>query len=93
MRVRATVTTNPGGMAELSQQIAKLMATLTQTVEGSSLPSAVGSPWECGHRWRHSGRSTPSHQTPTMAGVALANDLSPQPTHGVGGRRHRDPRL
>ena len=39
MRARAVVTSNPGeGTAELSQQIAKLMATLSQIVQGSSPP-------------------------------------------------------
>ena len=62
VRARAMVTTNlVEGMAELSQQIAKLMATLPQTGQGSSPSSAPHSPWECGHGWGHSGSSTPSH--------------------------------
>ena len=62
VRARATVTTDPGeGTGELGQQIAKLMATLTQTGQSSSPSSVPGSPQECGHRQGHSGRSTLSH--------------------------------
>ena len=44
---RAAVTTDPGErMAELSQQITKLMTTLTQTRQGSSPSCAPGSPQE-----------------------------------------------
>ena len=47
VRARAVVTSNPEeGTAEPSQQIAKLMPTLTQTKLGSSPPSAPGSPQE-----------------------------------------------
>ena len=50
---RAVVTSNPGeGMAEQSQQIAKLMATLTQTRQIRSPSSAQGSSWEHGCRWQ-----------------------------------------
>ena len=46
------VTTDPGeGIVKLGQQIAKLMATLTWTGQGSSPSSAPGSPQECGHGW------------------------------------------
>ena len=62
VRARAAVTTNLGeGTAELSQQIAKLMATLTQTRHGSGPSTSPGNPQEHGYRWGHSGRSTPSH--------------------------------
>ena len=45
VRATAMVTTYLGeGMAELSQQIAKLMATLAQTGQGSNASSASGSP-------------------------------------------------
>ena len=55
------VTTNPWeGTAKQGEQIAKLMATLTQNRQGSSHCSAPGSPQECGHGWGHSGRGTPS---------------------------------
>ena len=51
MRARAAVTTDPGeGMTELSQQIAKLMATLTQTRQGSGPSNAPGSP-QMGVQW------------------------------------------
>ena len=63
------VTTNPGKkMAKLGQQIAKVMATLTKTRQGSSPSSVPGSLWQC---------EQPSHQTPTMVGVAWARQ--PQP--------------
>ena len=49
VRARATLTTDLGeGMVELSQQIAKLMATLTQTGQGSGPSIAPGGPKECG---------------------------------------------
>ena len=61
LRARTMVTTDLGeGMAELRQQIAKLMATLTQTGERDSPYSAPGSPQECGCGLGHCGRSTPS---------------------------------
>ena len=61
-RPRAMVTTDPGeGMAELGQQIAKLMAYLIHTRQGSGPSSAPGSPLECGCGWGHSGRGIPSH--------------------------------
>ena len=42
---QATVTTDPEkGIAKLEQQIAKLMAVLTQSRQGSSPSSAPGSP-------------------------------------------------
>ena len=59
VRARALVITDLGeGMAELEQWIAKLMAALTQTGQDSSPSSAPGSPWEHGHGWGHSIRST-----------------------------------
>ena len=48
------------GMAKLGQEIAQLMAALTQTRWGSSPTSAPGSPQECGHRCGHSGMGTTS---------------------------------
>ena len=49
VKARAVVTTDPGeGSAELRQQIAKLMTTLTQNRQGSGPSSAPGSPWEHG---------------------------------------------
>ena len=61
VRVQDVVTTHLGEeTAELGQQIAKFMATLTQTGQSSGPSSAPGSPWEHGHQWGHSGRSTPS---------------------------------
>ena len=55
------LTTNPGEeMGKLGQKIAKSMAILTQTGQGSSPSSAPGDPQECGHGWGHSGRGTPS---------------------------------
>ena len=45
------VATDTGeGMAKLGQQIVIIMATLTQTRQGSGPSSAPGSPQECGHR-------------------------------------------
>ena len=76
VRARAMVTTDPGKvMAELGQQIAKLMATLTQTGQGSSPSSVPGSPQERGCRWGCNGGSTPVTQTPTKVGVALVRQL------------------
>ena len=50
VRARATVTTDPGGgMTKLGQQIAKLMATLTQIRQDSGPSSVPGSPSEWGH--------------------------------------------
>ena len=72
------MTTDPGeGMAELSQQIAKLMATLTQTRQSSGPSSAPGSPWEHGHRWGMVVGAAPVAWTPIMTGVALGRQ--PQP--------------
>ena len=62
MRAKAVLSTNPGeGMAELSQQIGKLVATLTQTGQDSGPSNAPGGPQECWHGQKCSGRSTPSH--------------------------------
>ena len=73
VRARAAVTTDPGEeMAKLGQQIAKLMATLTQTGHGSSPSSALGSPWECGHGWGCIGRSNPSCPNTCNGRVTLA---------------------
>ena len=65
VRARAVVTTDPGeGTAKLGQQIAKLMAALTQIGQGSSHSSAPASLQECGHGWGCSGRGIPVTQTP-----------------------------
>ena len=65
VRARAMVTTNFGERtAKLVQQIAKLMAALTQTEQGSGHSSAPPSPQGHGHRWGCSGRGTPSCQNP-----------------------------
>ena len=55
LRARATVATDPGdGMAELGQQIAKLMPALTKAGQGNNPSSAPSSlhkrPWE-GTQW------------------------------------------
>ena len=62
VRARAMVISNLGeGMAELSQQISKLMAALTQTGQGRSPSSTLGSPLEHSCGLGNGGRSTPSH--------------------------------
>ena len=58
-------------MAELGQQIAQLMATLTQTRWGNSHTGAPGSTQECSHRCECSGGGTTVAHTLTMVGVAL----------------------
>ena len=58
---RTTVTSELAeGMTELSQQIAKLMATLTQTRQGIGPSSAQGNSLECEHGWWIRGRGTSS---------------------------------
>ena len=65
VRGRAVVATDPGeGMAKLGHKIAKLMAALPQTRQGSSHPSAPANPWEHGCRQGCSGRGTPSYPNP-----------------------------
>ena len=65
VRARAMVTTDLGeGTANPSQQIAKLMATLTQTRQGSGHSSAPPSCWKHGCGQGQSGRGTPSHLNP-----------------------------
>ena len=50
VRARAAMTTDLGKeMAELGQQIAKLMTTLIQTRQDSGPSSALGSPQQCGY--------------------------------------------
>ena len=74
VRARATVTSNPGeGMAELSQQIAKLMATMTQTRQGSIPPVPKIVPWNVAMVVG----APQATQTPAMGGVALVRQ--PQP--------------
>ena len=61
VRVRATVDTDSReGMAELGQQIARLMAALTKAGQGSNPSSASSSPWERGHRRGNGGNSSPN---------------------------------
>ena len=86
VRARATVATDPGeGIAELGQQIARLMAALTEAGQGSNLSSTPGNPQErgCGRAEMvvtpqspnsHYGRSgpgqaTPAHSLPTGCGT------------------------
>ena len=46
VRARAAIATDSGkGMAELGQQIARLMAALTKAGQGSNPSSAPSSPW------------------------------------------------
>ena len=62
VRARSMVTAEPGeGMGELGQQLAKVMAALIQTGQGSSPSSAPASIQEYGHGCGCSGRGTPSH--------------------------------
>ena len=72
VRTRAVVATDLGeGTAELGQQIAKLMATLTKVGQGNNLSSSPSSPWERCHRRGYNGSSTPVAQIPIMVGVSL----------------------
>ena len=77
VRTRAAVATDLGeGMAELGQQIARLMAALTKAGQGSNPSSAPRSSQRTGHGRSlngssipscpnsHSGRSVPGHTTP-----------------------------
>ena len=62
VRAMAVVTTNLGEeMAELREQIAKLMATLTKAGQGNNPSSAPSSPQERCHGRGCNGSSTPSH--------------------------------
>ena len=62
LRARAAEVTDLGeGTAELGQQIAKLIATLTKAGQGNSPLSMPSSPQERGCRMGHNGSSTPSH--------------------------------
>ena len=79
VRVRAMVMTDPGeGTAELGQQIAKLMAALTQAGQGNGPSSAPGSPRKGVMDDDTIVVVPPVAQTPTMVGVAL--DRQSQPT-------------
>ena len=77
VRARATVATDPGeGMAELGQQIAKLMTAQIKAGQGSNPSSTYSRPWErgCGRGCNgshtpscpnsHNGRSGPGQTTP-----------------------------
>ena len=86
VRARAMVTTDLGkGMAELGQQIAKLMATLTKVGQGSNPSSAPTSPQERGCGRGAIVVTPPVTQAPIMVGASL--DRPPHPTAyplGVG---------
>ena len=90
--VRATVTIDPvEGIAELSKQIDKLMAAMTQTGQGNSPSSTPSSPQEHGCGLGHSGRSTPSYSN-SCNGRDGPGQMTP--AHSLpwsGGRRHREP--
>ena len=78
VRARAVVATDSrDGMAELEQQIAKLMAALTKAGQGDNPFSAPSSPWKRDHRRDAIVVAPQDAQTPTMVGVAL--DRQPQP--------------
>ena len=82
VRAKAMVTTDPGeGMAKLGQQIPKIMATLTQSKQGSSPSSAPGSPLEHDYRLGCIGRST--HSCPDSCNGR--GGPIPQPTNRVWG--------
>ena len=81
-------------MAGLGQQIAKLMATLTQNGHGSSTSSTPGSPWECGCKCGCSVGSTPSHSNSHNSGdgpgqmtpaQSLLSDVEVEGTGSQGG--------
>ena len=92
VRDRAVVTTTTGeGMAELSQQIAKLMAALTKNGQGSSPSSTPGSPQECSCRLGTVVEAPQSLELPQWQGWSWPDAPSPQPTHRVRDRRHREP--
>ena len=60
-KVRAMVmvtTDSQEGMADLGQQIAKLIASLTKAGQGNSPSSVPSSPQERGHRRGHNSSST-----------------------------------
>ena len=78
-------------MAKLGQQIAKLMAALTETRQSSGPTSAPGSPWECGCGCGQSRRGTPVTQTPTMVEVHWPDDPGLLPTNRAWGRRCKEP--
>ena len=80
------------GTAKLGQQIAKLMATLTQTGQDSSHYSVPGSPWEDGHRWGCSGRGTPNHLNPCSGSRVLARWPQPKISPPSVGWRAQGPR-
>ena len=88
VRARAMVMTDLGvGTAELGQQIAKLMAALTQAGQGNGHSSVPSSPWERGHGWGHNSVSTPSHPS-SHSGRGGHGQMTPAhslPTrHGAG---------
>ena len=92
VRARAAVTTDSGeGTAELGQQIAKLMATLTKVGQDNNPCSAPSSPLERGCGRGHNGRSTPSNPN-SHNGRSVPGQSTPAhslPTGcGMGGTRN-----
>ena len=78
VRARAAVTTDPGeDTTDLGKQIAKLMAALTRTGQGSSPTSAPNSPRERerGHGRRWSGRDTPGCPSPYNGWTSLGQTI------------------
>ena len=79
VRARAVVATDPReGMAELGQQISKLMATLTKAEQGNNPTSAPAASLREAMGGDTMVAVPPVAQIPIMAGVAL--DRLPQPT-------------
>ena len=74
-------------MAELGQQIAKLMAALTKAGKGNSPSSVPSGPSEWGHGRDAMVAAPPATQIPIMLGVVL--DRPPQPAAYPLGRGHQ----
>ena len=89
VRARAMVMTDLGeGMAELGQQIAKLMAAVTKAEQGNSPSSMLSSPQERVHGRGFNGSSTPSHSNSHngRSGPGQSIQAHSLPTrHGTGG--------
>ena len=89
VKARATVATDLGeGMAELGQQIARLMAALAKAGQVNNPSSALSSPWErgCGRGWN--GSITPNHPNSQngRSGPGQTNPSHSLPTGcGTGG--------
>ena len=89
VRARAAVTSDLGeGIAELSQQIVKLMDTLTQTGQDSGSTSAPGSPQDVAMDRGMVVGEPPVAQSPAMAGAVLARQPQPAAYPQNRGRRH-----